>query len=92
MVSTEELEVIRAVDSQGGTIQFKLLKRLVLPYRPHAIEEMCWDLNKSGYLELSLNQGLVKVTERGVDLLNKSYYYRRERDKKLGKTKSTSRS
>lgn len=70
-LSTEELEVLRAVDRVGGEGHFQVIKRLVLPYRPRVIEEMIWSLAKAGYLELAPYTGIVKLTEKGDDALGR---------------------
>lgn len=84
MVSTEELDLLRAVDRAGGEAHFKVIKRMVLPYRPRLTEEMVWSLSKAGYLELSLSSGVVKLTETGEQALGKTY--RREVGKGAAKS------
>jgi len=70
-LSTEELDVLHAVDKVGGEGHFQVIKRAVLPYRPRIIEEMVWSLNRSGFLDLTPYSGMVKLTEKGDEALGR---------------------
>jgi len=77
MISTEELALLRALEKAGGETAFQLLKRMVPPYPPTLVEEICWALSKAGYLELTPYTGLVKLTEKGEEYLGIGYYWKK---------------
>lgn len=79
MISTEELALLRALEKAGGETSFRLLKRMVAPYPPSLVEEICWALNQAGYLKLTPYTGLVKLTEKGEEYLGIGYYWKKEK-------------
>lgn len=70
-LSTEELDILLAVDKVGGEGHFQVIKRAVLPYRPRVIEEMMWSLSKSGFIDVTTYTGTVKLTEKGDEALGR---------------------
>jgi len=88
MISTEELALLRALEKAGGETSFRLLKRMVAPYPPSLVEEICWALNQAGYLKLTPYTGSVKLTQKGEEYLAIGYYWRKARKAKRDARKS----
>ena len=70
-MSTEELDVLLAVDSLGGEGHFQVIRRMVRPYRPRIVDEMMWALSSAGFLNLDAYSGQVKLTQKGEDALGR---------------------
>lgn len=71
MINPEELEVLRTIGQTGGQAPIQVIKRLVLPYRPHVIDEIVSSLRNAGLVELTRYSGIVKLTEKGAKMLGK---------------------
>jgi len=87
MISTEELALLRALEKAGCETSFRLLKRMVAPYPPSLVGEMCWALNQAGYLKLTPYTGLVKLTEKGEEYLRIGYYWKKEKSARKSRTR-----
>ena len=85
-MSTEELDVLLAVDQLGGEGHFQVIRRMVRPYRPRVVDEMMWGLSKSGFLDLDAYSGQVKLTQKGEEALGR-HRWKKEPKKKRARRK-----